>query len=94
MGALAFYTFVFFIGYFVVHGFNLLIGRALLNRRITALVIVCFVALMHGYKIMTSPLPSQQDIDAFQALGYYVMFPILVIAIACVFFGLKDKEDE
>ncbi|HNO20107.1 MAG TPA: hypothetical protein PKK02_05245 [Nitrosomonas sp.] len=94
MGALVFYTFVFFIGYFVVHGFNLLIGRKLLNRKITALVIVCLIALMHGYKILTSPLPAQQDADAFQALGYYVMFPILVIVTACVFFGLQDKEDE
>lgn len=92
MGALVFYTFVFFIGYFGVHGFNLLMGRSLLNRRIAALGIVCLVALMHGYKIMTSPLPSQQDIDAFQALGYYVMFPILVIATVCAFFGLQDKD--
>lgn len=49
---------------------------------------------MHGYKIMTSPVPSQQDIDASQALGYYVMFPILIIVTACVFFGLQDKEDK
>ena len=93
MGALVFYTFIFF-GYLVVHGFNLLAGRRLLNRRIAALVIVCLVALMHGYKIMTSPVPSQQDIDASQALGYYVMFPILIIVTACVFFGLQDKEDK
>lgn len=94
MGALVFYAAVFFIGYFAVHGFNLLMGRSIVNRRIAALAMVCFVALIHGYKIMTSPIPSHHDTDAFQAIGYYVMFPVLVIATACIFFGLQDKDRE
>ena len=93
MGALLFYTAIYFLGYFAVHGLNLIAGRILINRRIAGLVGVFFVAVFHGYKIITSPLPAGQDTDATHALGYYVILPVAVIVGVFLYIAWQEKKD-
>ena len=55
MGALIFYTGIYFLGYYTAHLLNQAVGRALIaNRRIAGLVLVLTVSMAHAYKIMTS----------------------------------------
>ncbi|SDY35462.1 hypothetical protein [Nitrosomonas sp. Nm58] len=93
MGALIFYTAIYFLGYFAIHGLNLIAGRILINRRIAGLVGVFFVAVFHGYKIMSSPLPARQDTDATYALGYYVIFPVVIIVGVFLYITWQEKKD-
>ncbi len=93
MGALIFYAAIYFLGYFAIHGLNLIAGRILINRRIAGLVGVFFVAVFHGYKIMSSPLPAGQDADASYALGYYVIFPVAIIVGIFLYITWQEKKD-
>lgn len=93
MGALLFYTAVFFLVYFAIHGLNLIAGRILINRRIAGLVGVIFMAVLHGYKIISSPPPAGQDGDAVYALTYYVIFPVSVIVGVFLYLAWQEKKD-
>lgn len=94
MGALIFYTVIYFLGYFATHGLNLIAGRLLFNRRIAGLVGVFFVAIFHGYKIISSPLPAGEEIDAATyALGYYIIFPVAVIVGVFLYITWQEKKD-
>ena len=54
MGALIFYTGIYFLGYYTAHLLNHAVGRALIaNRRIAGLVLVLPVSTAHAYKIFT-----------------------------------------
>ena len=57
MGALIFYSAIYFLGYYAAHLLNLISGRVLIrNRRIAGLAAVFLVSMLHGYKIInTSP---------------------------------------
>lgn len=93
MGALFFYTAIYFLGYFAIHGLNLIAGRILIDRRMGGLVGVFFVAAFHGYKIISSPPPAGQDIDATYALAYYVIFPVSVIVGVFLYITWQEKKD-
>lgn len=93
MGALIFYTVIYFLGYFATHGFNLIADRMLINRRIAGLVGVFFVAVFHGYKIINSPLPAGVDTDTAHALGYYVIFPVAIIVGVFLYITWQEKKD-
>jgi hypothetical protein len=94
VGALIFYTFIYFIGYFSAHGFNTLMNRRLFNRRWAGLTGVCMVAILHAYRILNSTPPSGHDGNImYDALGYYVVFPVGVITAVLLYLNWKDKND-
>lgn len=94
MGALVFYTFIYFIGHFFAHGLNLLTNREILNRRWIGLTGVLLMAAFHGYRILNSVPPFGHDESAIEALGYYVIFPVGVIVIALLYLSWKSKVDD
>ncbi|HET7062025.1 MAG TPA: hypothetical protein VFI43_07590 [Nitrosospira sp.] len=86
MGALIFYTAIFFIGYFAAHFLNQITGRVLFqNRRIAGLALTLLVGTLHGYKIITSSLPHDHENKAVYALGLYVILPIVIIGVAMLY---------
>ncbi len=91
MGALIFYTFIYFFGHFSAYGLNTLTNRKLLNHRWTGLTGVFLVATLHGYRIISSTPPSGHDDGTMYALGYYVIFPVGVIS--AIFFYLNGKNN-
>lgn len=93
VGALIFYTVIYFIGHYSAHGFNLLAKHELLNRRWTGLTGVVLVAAFHGYKIINSTPPSGHDESAMDALGFYVILPVGIITAALLYLNWRDKED-
>jgi len=93
VGALIFYTFVFFIGFFVAHGFTLLAKRDFLNRRWTGLACVLVMAAMHGYKILSTEPPNGHENETMQALGYYVILPVSVIVAVLLYLQWRDQND-
>jgi len=93
VGALIFYTFVFFIGFFFAHGFTLLTKRDFLNRRWTGLVCVLMMAALHGYKILNTEPPNGHADEIMQALGYYVILPVSVIVVALLYLRWRDQDD-
>lgn len=95
MGALVFYTIIYFVGYYAAHVLNLLTGRALIrNRRIAGLVTVCLVSILHAYKILGSTPPQGHDEEIGYALGFYVILPVAIIALAVIFLTWQEKNDK
>jgi len=95
MGALIFYTGIYFLGYYASHLLNQAAGRALIaNRRIAGLVLVLTVSTAHAYKIATSPPPHDHGDGAGSALGLYVILPVTIIAIAVFFFSRMSNQDD
>lgn len=83
MGALIFYSVIYFLGYYAAHLLNLLSDRPLIrNRRIAGLVAVFMVSMAHGYKIISSSPPDGHDEGMTHALGLYVILPVVIIVIA------------
>ena len=81
MGALIFYTAIYFLGYYAAHLLNLMLGRTLIrNRRISGLLAVFMVSLVHGYKVISTTPPHDEEIS--HALGFYIILPVIVIVIA------------
>jgi hypothetical protein len=95
MGALIFYTGIYFLGYYAAHLLNQAAGRALIaNRRVAGLVLVLTVSTAHAYKIVTSPPPHDHGDGAGSALGLYVILPVTIIAIAVFFFSRMSNQDD
>lgn len=97
MGALIFYTAIYFLGYYAAHLLNLVSGRALIrNRRIAGLIAVFMVSTLHGYKIISSSPPDGHDEGMSHALGLYVILPVVIIVIAVLFLAWqeRDKHDQ
>lgn len=95
MGALIFYTAIYFIGYYAVHFLNRLAGHALIrNRRIAGLVLVFIIGTVHAYKIISSPVPHDHGDGAGYALGLYVILPVTIIAAAVLYFAWQGKNDQ
>lgn len=93
MGALIFYTAVYFLGYYAAHLLNQLAGHLLVkNRRMAGLVLALMVGTIHGYKIVSSPPPHHGD-GAGYALGLYVILPLTIIAIGVLFLMWQDRQD-
>jgi hypothetical protein len=94
MGALIFYTAIYFLGYYAAHLFNLIFGRALIrNRRIAGLVAVFLVSMLHGYKIISSSPPDGHDEEMTYALGLYVILPVAIIVIVVLFLTWQERDD-
>jgi hypothetical protein len=94
VGALIFYTGIYFLGYYAAHLLNQAAGRALVsNRRIAGLVLVLAVGVAHAYKIISTPPPHDHGDGANYALGFYVILPVIIIAIAVFFFNRQDGQD-
>ncbi len=51
------------------------------------------MAVLHGYKIISSPPPAGQDGDAVYALTYYVIFPVSVIVGVFLYLAWQEKKD-
>ncbi|MDT8363251.1 MAG: hypothetical protein RQ714_01190 [Nitrosomonas sp.] len=94
MGALIFYTFIFFVGYFLAHGFALLTRRDILGRRGTGLACVLIMAVMHGYKILSTAPPAGHEDTSAQVLSYYVIFPVSVITVVLLYLRWRDQNDD
>jgi hypothetical protein len=94
MGALIFYTAIFFIGYYVAHMLNQIAGRTLIqNRRLAGLVLVLMVSLFHGYKIITTAPPHDHGDGVGYALGLYVLLPVTIIIIAVLYLTWQDRQE-
>jgi hypothetical protein len=94
MGALIFYTAIFFIGYYAAHMLNQIAGRTLIqNRRLAGLILVLTVSLFHGYKIITTPPPHDHGDGTSYALGLYVLLPVTIIIIAVLYLTRQDRQE-
>ncbi|MCC6916046.1 hypothetical protein [Nitrosomonas sp.] len=93
MGALLFYTFIYFVGHFAALGLNEVTKKKLLKHRRAGLGGVVAVAILHGYKIISSIPPSGHEDDTLYALSYFVIFPVAVISAAVFYLSSKDKND-
>lgn len=94
MGALIFYTAIYFIGYYAANLLNQISGRVLIrNRRIAALAPVLTVGMFHAYKIITTPPPHDHGDGAGYALGLYVILPLTIIIIAVLYLTWQERQD-
>ena len=96
MGAIFFYIFIYFVGYYGSNILNLLTVRPLVtNRYMAALVPVYGIAFMHAYMIVSRPLPSGSDITVEYALLVFVTLPVVVVTLGAAYFmwSSKDKHD-
>ena len=94
MGALIFYTAIFFIGYYATHMLNQMTGRVLIqNRRLAGLILVLTVSLFHGYKIITTPPPHDHGDGAGYAFGLYVILPVTIIIIAVLYLTWQERQE-
>ncbi len=96
MGAIFFYIFVYFIGYYASNVLNLLTVRPLVtNRYMAALVPVYGVAFGHAYMVVTRPLPASADITVEYALLVFITLPVVVVTIGAIYFmwNSKGKDD-
>jgi hypothetical protein len=95
MGALIFYTVIYFLGFFAAYLLNQFTGRFLIrNRRFAGLVLVLMVAVVHASKIISTSPPHHSDIGAGSALGWYVILPVAIIAIVVAFLTWQEGQDE
>lgn len=94
MGALIFYTAIFFLGYYAAHLLNQVLGRKLIgNRRVAGLVLALAIGTAHGYKIISTPPPHDHGDGAGYALGLYVILPLAIITIAVLYLTWQDRQD-
>jgi hypothetical protein len=95
MGALIFYTVIYFIGFFAAYLLNQFASRVLIrNRRLVGLVLVLMVAVVHASKIISTPPPHHSDIGAGSALGWYVILPVAIIVIVVTYLTWQDGRDD
>src|SRR5687768_16262546 len=95
MGALIFYTAIYFIGYYLGHLINGAAGRILIgNRRMAGLVLALMVGFIHGYKIISSPPPHDHGGESGYAPGLYVILPLAIITLAVLYFTWVDRQDK
>jgi Na+/pantothenate symporter len=94
MGALIFYTAIYFLGYYAAHLLNQALGRMLIgNRRMAGLVLALAIGTVHGYKIISTPPPHDHGDGAGYALGLYVILPLTIITIAVLYLTWQDRQD-
>jgi hypothetical protein len=94
MGALIFYTAIYFIGYYAARMLNQMVGHVLIqNRRLAGVVLVLTVSLFHGYKIITTPPPHDHGDGVGYAFGLYVLLPVMIIIIAVLYLAWQDREE-
>jgi len=97
MGAIFFYIFIYFIGYYASNVLNMLTVRPFItNRYIAALLPVYGVALTHAYVIVSSPPPQSADMTVEYALLMFITLPVVVVTLGAVYFmwNSKGKQDD
>lgn len=96
MGAIFFYIFVYFIGYYASNVLNMLTVRPLItNRYMAALVPVYGIAFVHAYMVVTRPLPPGADITVEYALLVFITLPVVVVTMGAAYFMWNSKgKDE
>ncbi len=97
MGAIFFYVFIYFIGYYGSSVFNLLTVRPLItNRFLAALVPVVAVAIVHAYMIVSKPPPSSLQVTVESAIFSYVVMPVIIVTLGAIYFmwNTRQKEEE
>ncbi|HBV21564.1 MAG TPA: hypothetical protein PKM20_07030 [Nitrosomonas sp.] len=95
MGAIFFYIFIYFVGYYGSNILNMFTVRPLItNRFIAALVPVIGVAMLHGYMIATKPPPASQDITVESALFSYVVMPVVIVTLGAIYFMWNTRRAE
>ncbi|TXI16926.1 MAG: hypothetical protein E6Q62_10390 [Nitrosomonas sp.] len=97
MGAIFFYIFIYFIGYYGSNVLNMFTVRPLItNRFLAALLPVYGVALTHAYVLVSSPPPQGTDITVEYALMVYIVLPAVVVTLGAIYFmwNSKGKQEE
>lgn len=96
MGAIFFYIFIYFIGYYASNILNMLTVRPLItNRYIAALFPVYAVALTHAYVIVSSPPPPQgTDVTVEYALLSFIALPVVVVTLGAAYFMWNKGKDK
>ena len=97
MGAIFFYIFIYFVGYYGSNILNMLTVRPLVtNRYLAALLPVYGVALTHAYVIVSSPPPQGTDITVEYALLVFITLPVVVVTLGAAYFmwNSKGKHDD
>ncbi len=95
MGAIFFYIFIFFVGYYGSNLLNLLTVRPLVtNRYIVALLPVYGIACMHAYMIVTRPLPQGKGVTVESALLEFIAIPIVVVTVGAIYFMWNSKGNQ
>lgn len=51
------------------------------------------MAIMHGYKILSTKPPNGHEDEAMQALGYYVILPVSVIVAVLLYLWWRDQNN-
>ena len=93
MGAIFFYIFIYFVGYYGSNVLNMFTVRPLItNRFMAALVPVVGVAMLHGYMIVTKPPPASQNITVESALFSYVIMPVVIVALGAIYFMWNTRR--
>ncbi|SOD19237.1 hypothetical protein [Nitrosomonas ureae] len=97
MGAIFFYIFIYFVGYYASNVLNMLTVRPFItNRYIAALLPVYGVALTHAYVIVSSPPPQSADMTVEYALLVFITLPVVIVTLGAVYFmwNSKGKQDD
>lgn len=95
MGAIFFYIFIYFVGYYGSNIFNMFTVRPLVtNRFMAALIPVFCVAMLHGYMIVTKPPPADQNITVESALFTYVGMPVVIVILGAIYFMWNSRQSE
>jgi hypothetical protein len=92
MGAIFFYIFVYFIGYYGSNILNMLTVRPFItNRYMAALLPVYGVALTHAYVLVNSPPPQGSDVTVEYALLVFITMPVVVVTLGAAYFMWNSK---
>ena len=97
MGAIFFYIFIYFIGYYGSNILNMLTVRPLVtNRYMAALLPVYGVAFTHAYVIVSSPPPQGTDITVEYALLVFITLPVVIVTLGAAYFmwNSRSKHDD
>ena len=95
MGAIFFYIFIFFVGYYGSNVLNMLTVRPIVtNRFIAALFPVYGIAVAHAYMIVSRPLPQGKDVSVEFALLEFVALPLVVVTMLAVYMMWNGKGSE
>lgn len=92
MGAIFFYIFIYFVGYYGSNILNMLTVRPFItNRYMAALLPVYGVALTHAYMVVSRPLPSGSDITVEYALLVFITLPVVIVTLGAAYFMWNSK---
>ncbi len=95
MGAIFFYIFIFFVGYYGSNVLNMLTVRPIVtNRFIAALFPVYGIAVAHAYMIVSRPLPQGKDVSVDFALLEFVALPLVVVTMLAVYMMWNSKGSQ